>query len=33
LKKHGSDGTAFVVSFTPVEYGKEKLAKLIIETK
>jgi hypothetical protein len=33
LAKHGSDGTAFVISFTPVEYGKEKLAKLIIETK
>jgi len=28
-----SDGTSLTVSFTPVEYGKEKLGKLIVETK
>jgi len=28
-----SDGTALTVSFTPVEYGKEKIGKLLIVTK
>ena len=28
----GSKGTNFFVSYTPVEYGKEKKGKLIIET-
>jgi hypothetical protein len=32
LAKYGSKGTQFFVSFTPVEYGKEKKGKLIIET-
>jgi hypothetical protein len=32
LAKYGSKGTNFYVSFTPVEYGKEKRGKLIIET-
>ena len=27
-----SDGTEFIIQFTPVEYGKEKLAILVIET-
>lgn len=29
----GKDGTNFVVSFSPVEYGKNKVAKLYIETE
>jgi hypothetical protein len=32
LAKYGSKGTNFYVSFTPVEYGKEKRGKLVIET-
>jgi len=28
----GKDGTQFIVSFTPVEYGKMKLGKLIVQT-
>ena len=32
LSKFGSKGTNFYISFTPVEYGKEKKGKLIIET-
>jgi hypothetical protein len=30
LAKFGSKGTNFFVSFTPVEYGKEKKGKLVI---
>lgn len=33
LAPYGSKGTNFYVSFTPVEYGKEKKGKLIIETE
>lgn len=32
MAKYGSKGTNFFVSFTPVEYGKEKRGKLVIET-
>jgi hypothetical protein len=32
MAKYGSKGTNFYVSFTPVEYGKEKRGKLVIET-
>lgn len=30
LESYGRDGTNFVVSFTPIEYGKIRNAKLII---
>lgn len=33
LEPLGSDGTKFTISFTPVEYGKTRQAKLIIETE
>ena len=33
LDQSGRDGTQFVVSYLPVEYGKIKVAKLIIETE
>jgi hypothetical protein len=33
LEPVGRDGKNFVVSFTPVEYGKVKEGKLIIETE
>ena len=32
LEGIGREGRTFVVSFTPVEYGKERQARLIIET-
>lgn len=32
LNPYGSDGTRFTVNFTPVEYGKEYKADLIIDT-
>lgn len=32
LESYGRDGTNFIVSFTPVEYGKPKTAKLFIQT-
>ena len=32
MAKYGSKGTNFFVSFTPVEYGKEKRGKVVIET-
>jgi hypothetical protein len=32
LAPFGSIGTNFVVSFTPIEYGKEKKGKLCVET-
>lgn len=32
LESYGRDGTVFIISFTPVEYGKPKTAKLIIQT-
>lgn len=33
LEPYGRDGTNFTLSFAPVEYGKAKTAKLIIETE
>jgi hypothetical protein len=30
--KNSSDGTSFIISYTPVEYGKVKLGKLVIKT-
>lgn len=32
LEGIGREGRTFVVSFTPVEYGKERQARLVIET-
>ncbi len=32
LEPLGREGKNFIVSFTPVEYGKPKKGKLIIET-
>jgi hypothetical protein len=32
LEPFGKDGTNFIVSFTPTEYGKNKTGKLIIQT-
>ena len=32
LPPFGKEGTSFIVSFTPVEYGKPKVAKLVITT-
>lgn len=33
LEPYGKDGTNFIVSFTPTEYGKAKVGKLIIQTE
>ncbi len=33
LDAYGKDGKTFIVSFTPIEYGKNKIGKLIIETE
>lgn len=32
LESYGREGTTFVVSFTPMEYGKTRQGKLIIQT-
>ena len=32
LDQSGREGTTFLVSYLPVEYGKVKIGKLIIET-
>lgn len=32
LEPYGKEGSTFIISFTPVEYGKNKYGKLIIET-
>ena len=32
LEPYGKEGTNFIVSFTPTEYGKAKVGKLIIQT-
>ena len=32
LEPYGKDGTNFIVSFTPTEYGKAKVGKLVIHT-
>lgn len=33
LEPYGRNGTNFTLTFSPVEYGKAKTAKLIIETE
>ena len=33
LEPYGKEGTNFVVSFTPTEYGKAKVGKLVIQTE
>jgi len=30
LEPYGREGTNFIVSFTPTEYGKQKIGKLVI---
>ncbi|KAL4498636.1 hypothetical protein ABPG72_019754 [Tetrahymena utriculariae] len=32
LESYGREGTTFIVSFTPIEYGKTRQGKLIIQT-
>jgi hypothetical protein len=33
LEPYGKEGTNFIVSFTPTEYGKPKIGKLVIQTE
>jgi hypothetical protein len=33
LEPYGKEGTNFIVSFTPTEYGKTKVGKLVIQTE
>lgn len=33
LEPYGKDGTNFIVSFTPTEYGKTKVGRLVIQTE
>lgn len=33
LEPYGKDGTNFIVSFTPTEYGKAKTGRLVIQTE
>ena len=33
LEPYGKEGTNFIVSFTPTEYGKAKIGKLVIQTE
>lgn len=33
LEPYGKDGTNFIVSFTPTEYGKQKIGRLVISTE
>lgn len=33
LEPYGKEGTNFIVSFTPTEYGKMKMGKLVIQTE
>jgi hypothetical protein len=33
LEPYGREGTTFIISFTPVEYGKIRKGKLIIQTE
>ena len=33
LDAYGKEGTNFIVSFTPTEYGKAKIGKLVIQTE
>lgn len=32
MERHGTEGTTFIISFTPIEYGKILKGKLIIQT-
>jgi hypothetical protein len=32
LEPYGKEGTNFIVSFSPTEYGKQKIGKLVIQT-
>lgn len=32
LEPYGKDGTNFIISFTPTEYGKAKVGRLVIQT-
>ena len=33
LEPYGREGTNFIISFTPVEYGKIRKGKLVIQTE
>lgn len=33
LEPYGKEGTNFIVSFTPLEYGKAKVGKMVIQTE
>ena len=33
LEPYGKEGTTFIVSFTPTEYGKAKMGRLVIQTE
>lgn len=33
LEPYGREGTIFIISFTPIEYGKIRKGKLIIQTE
>jgi hypothetical protein len=33
LDAYGKEGTNFIVSFTPTEYGKAKVGKVVIQTE
>lgn len=33
MEPYGREGTTFIVSFTPVEYGKIRKGKLVIQTE
>jgi hypothetical protein len=33
LEPYGKEGTNFIVSFTPTEYGKAKTGRLVIQTE
>ena len=33
LEPYGKEGTNFIVSFTPTEYGKQKIGRLVIQTE
>ena len=33
LEPYGKEGTNFIISFTPTEYGKAKVGRLVIQTE
>ena len=33
LEPYGKDGTNFIISFTPTEYGKAKVGRMVIQTE